>query len=124
MPAVELDGRYQKSVLWVKTGDDAHGEPIVDDPVEIMARWERGTRYARSPEGTTIAVDHMVYVDREITAHSLLWKGLLEDLTGTSVPDGPIFQVEFYEEIPDVDCRAFERIVAVTRFRDSLPTVS
>lgn len=123
MPAVEQDGRYQKTVLWVKTADDRNGEPIVDDPVEIIARWERGTRYAKTPESTTVAVDHVVYVDREITAGSIMWKGPLADIAGTSLPSGPAFEVEYYDEIPDVDCRAFERIVGVIRFRGSLPVV-
>lgn len=121
MPAVEGEGRYHKTVLWVKTGDGPTGEPVVADPIQIMARWEQGRRYGVDPLGRVIMADHVVTVDREIPVGSLLWKGELTNVTGTAVLTPPIFQVQRTDIVPDVDCRAVEHTVGVTRFRNTVP---
>ena len=126
MPHMELSYRRQKAVLWEATGVDDYNEPIVSAPEELDCRWVNKRREMVGNDGTPIAVDATVVVDREIPINSLMWEGSLDDLpAGTSftVADGQIMKVLLCNRTPDIKARVNRYTAGLMRFRDVLPEV-
>jgi len=121
MPAFEKRDLKQKAVLWVYSGRNDYGEPIVKSPVEINVRWEKGMKESVDAEGETIGISDIAIVDRYIPIGSIMWLGALSDL-----PDSPtdLRYVADYKEVPDIKGRNVRRQVALRRYSDQLPTVS
>jgi len=125
MPDIESAWRYQKAVLYMANGYDNYGNPKVDAGIDINVRWEDVTSETVDAKGNTVSIDAVVVVDREIAIGSILWKGRLEDIPGTTgVPDGDLRQVIKYSEIPDTKAQYFRRLVYCMRFKESLPTLA
>lgn len=113
--------RHQKAVYWEFDSYDVNGYPVVDNPVEMDVRWEKGLSVEVTPTINPIAVSDTVWVDREVTVGSMLRQGALADL-----PDTPnnIREVVEYQEIPNVRGRVYERVILLKKFAGTLPTLS
>jgi hypothetical protein len=120
MPAIEVQNLNQKAVLWAASSYDNFGCYQVTSPVEIDCRWEESRKQSASPENTVIAIVATAFVDREIAAGSILWKGSLSDLPTS--PTG-LKEVVDYEEVPDLKGRNVQRTVTLARYNEQLPTV-
>lgn len=123
MPDPETDDRYQAAVLWAKTGVDRHGEVTVAEPEQLLVRWQTGQAEALAPDGTPIALDAKVVLDRRVGIGSLLLLGELDDWYGTgSVGDDvELMQVATYSEVPDLKNRVARRTVGLVKYRGALP---
>lgn len=121
MPRIEKRLLNQKAVLWPRVGTDRNGEPTVGSPLEINVRWEEDFRGSVDSQGTPIAVNGTIDVDRDITAGSILWLGELSDLP-SPVTTG-LMEALTMDRIPDIKGRFFARSVTVKEWRAALPTV-
>jgi hypothetical protein len=123
MPAPERRGRYQKAVLWEKTGRDRYNEPTTAAPVEISVRWENRASQQLDPQGNTIRVDATVIVNQDIAIGSVMWEGELLDFigTGSDGTDTQTMEVVTNNVIPDLKNRARLRTVGLVFYRDTLP---
>ena len=123
MPHPAIKSLPQYAVLWSKTGDDWQGEPKVASPVQIRCRWEYRASQAVNPEGVVISLDAQLFVSQEIPVDSLLFEGVLADLTGTGFTGGgaEIMQVKTVNNISDVKGRVYARRLGLVRYRGSLP---
>ena len=112
-------------MLWEISSRDELGEPTLDAAIEIKVRWVSKKSEALDPQGNTIAIDATVVTVRNIPIGSIMWKGGLDDLAGTSVtPDDDLMQVVTNNETPDLKARATRRTVGLIRFRDALPDLA
>lgn len=125
MPPIEIDGLYHKAVLWVKAGEDADNEPVFDSAVEIDCRWNNTQKEMTAADGTTILIDALVVVDRDIPVGSLLWEGELEDWLGTGSDDNAtstLMEVRTYaKRTKDIRSRYIRRTVGVSKYKDVIP---
>lgn len=119
MPAIELDGRFEKTVLWVFQNAGEFGQPKHSTPVEIMARWDGTTREVKGPGGTPVAIDSELIVDREIPIESLVWKGPLASLPS---PVTNVMQVITTDTTRDVKNRAVHYVASLMRYGNALPS--
>lgn len=103
----------QKAVVWLCHGVyDGNGEPVLDDPIEINARYETSDNSTSGPTSKQINTNGTVFVDREILVDSRVWYGELADLPGTF----DVFTAEKvlnYTAIPDIKGRHTLRRVTV-----------
>lgn len=118
MPPIETAGRHQKAVLWRADGFDAYGNVLLLDAHEIDVRWEEGRKEAVSPDGSPVAIDAYVVVDREVPIGSVLWLGALADLPS---PPTNLKRVEFYLDVPDIKGRISHKTLALMKYSDDLP---
>jgi hypothetical protein len=111
--------------LWERVGNDAYGEPIVSSPIELRVRWEDTDDEMRKPDSTLIRLAATVVVDRKVPIGSIMWKGDLDDWngTGSSTDEIDLMQVEAYLETPDLKNRYLRRVLRLSRFRSTLPTI-
>lgn len=123
MPALETHDRYQDAVLWVRTGQDFHGRPLLADPIDLKVRWVPTKREVQDAHGNTIAIDAVAVVDRNIVVGSLMWLGRIEELPGTepgAIPTDVMYVVTA-PETSDLKNRFVRRTVNLARYSDSLP---
>lgn len=119
MTKIEAEWLNQYAVLWPFVDYDEYGEPRVSSQkVELKVRWEHTAREAISPEGTPMAIDAEVIVDRKIDVGSVMRQGKIDDLPS---PVDSLYRVAQYEEVPDVKGRYFLRRVRLQRLKESLP---
>lgn len=125
-PCVSQPDRHTYVVVWDvdTTGEDDFGQPRVSDtPDEILVRWEQTDREVYDPAGNKIAVDVQLTVNRDVLPGSAVWRGRIDDLTGTDpVPPGDVRRVVSFDKIPDAKGRAFARSCTLARLKNSLPT--
>jgi hypothetical protein len=119
--SIEQDDLFQTALLWVKTGRDRQGQPVVTNtPVEIPCRWLWQRSETVDVDGSVIALDAMVVVDREVTVGSQMWDGTLSDWlgTGSTGNDDEVMRVATFKKTPDIDAIEFRYKVGLKRFRD------
>jgi len=117
---LETHGRKQKAVLWAADGFDDYGEPKVDAAEQIDCRWENVNREVAGPNGTPIAIEAEVVVDKAVAVGSRMWLGELKDYTAADTKLVVVAQ----REIPDVKARHFRRVCLLARASDTLPTLN
>ena len=111
----------QRAVLWAFSRRDRNGEPKVSAAVEIAARWEEDLSQSIQADGSPIAINATVDVDRDIAVGSIMWLGELADLP-VGVSTG-LFEVMGFNKIPDYRGKNFSRSVQIRKWRSSLPTI-
>lgn len=123
MPQMEVSYLPQDAVLWPATGVDDDGEVTVGAPVEIRCRWVYKRMETLDRKGSTIALDALVVVDREVADNSLLWLGKLEDWygTGSAGVGVGLHQMVTYSGTPDLKGRVQRRTLGLKRYKDRLP---
>jgi hypothetical protein len=135
MPPLVRSRLDQTAILWPVSDydpeqprQDADGELLVGEPVEIKVRWvDQRTEAVSFVNGASVAFDSKAIVDRDVTVGSLLWLGSFADWYGTGTGGdsgdlrGKIMQVARYRKTPDAKGRTFRRIVNMIRYRDRLP---
>lgn len=123
MPFHGLQGRRHWAVYWARIGTDRTGQPTTTNvAAEIRCRWDDTVRTVLGPDGNPLAIDATVGgLDRAIPVGSLMWKGRLEDMPGTSqTPAQDVMRVVSYEETPDIRGRNAYREVRLSRTKDVL----
>lgn len=102
----------QKAVYWHHSGDDASGQPLYDDPVELDCRWEDIHELYLDMNGNDQVTNAKVIVDRDLVVQGQLWLGSLEDLTSQEHPteNTGSFSIKKFEKIPDRKGKKFARI--------------
>lgn len=125
MPPPERAMAKQWAVLWEPTGfKDRNGKVLVSTvPSEIRVRWVDKKRNTLDKEGNTIAIDATIVANQEVPENSILWKGKVDDIPGTSlVPEEGLVQVVVANRIPDVKGRVREYELMCMRYNSALPT--
>lgn len=122
MPPVETFERRQKAQYWACSGRDGHGDPTVSAAITLTVRWEWGRQEGIDAQGNTIALDATVFLDREITIGSVMWRGTAAELAAT--PSPTYYIVTDYKETPDLKNRNFRREVSLMRLGNTLPTIA
>ena len=122
MPFEGLRGRTTKAAYWPCVGRDHTGQPVLDaNPTDLSVRWDDAVRTVLGPDGTPIAIDATVIVDRDIPMGSAFWKGSLQDLPGSAQePDRDVFEATTFNNVPDFRGRFAYREVGLIRKRDTL----
>lgn len=123
MPDQETAGLLWKAVLWPLSGFDDQGQPTEGAAVELDARWVQDQREVLAPDGSVVAIDATVIVDRDIRIGSKMWQGSLDDLPGTGtayLPDTDVMEVVTFAKVPDAKGRTYYREVGLKRSRDTL----
>lgn len=123
MPSLETKDRRQAALLFARTGSDDYGEPTVAEPIEIRVRWNTKRTEVQDANGSTIALDAVVVVDRVISIGSRMWLGEEADWYGTGSgtdesQDQEMHVVRTYDEVKDVKARHTRRTVGLSKFRD------
>lgn len=128
MPTLETDRRNQKAVLYNLDPDSAddYGEPRITYVDELRVRWEDRKTQSRDAQNNVISLDALAVVDRYVKPGSLMWKGSVADLPGTSFAGeaDSLMSVVTYEETPDDKGRFKRRVVGLKRYKDTLGTQS
>ena len=127
-PPVEVCDLNGLAILWPFVGYRRNGEVIVGEPVEVPVRWTWGRSSMVTTDGTRVAVDAKVVVDRDIAEDSLMWEGEMVDLSGTGSTGptpGDIMRVSSVSYSPDLryDPRNTRREVGLMYYKGRLPPV-
>lgn len=118
---LETDDLKQFAVFWLASPNvDKWGKKQVRTPKEIPVRWEWGLKLNQVATEASEKMIATVYVDREITIGSILWKGRKANLPSTLTD---LVQVLDYKEIPDIKGLSPRRLVMVGLYSDTLPTI-
>jgi hypothetical protein len=101
----------QKAVYWHHSGDDASGQPLYDDPVEVACRWEDVHELYLGMDGNDQVTNAKVIVDRDMVVQGQLWLGALADLTSQAHPSENLgaFSIKKFEKLPDRKAKKFLR---------------
>lgn len=122
MPSLQSASRRQPAVLWMRTGNDDNGNPVLAAPREIRVRWETADHVTSQQTGTTDAV---VYVGEVITKGSVLWQGKLANLPAPNVATEfgtvQLFEVISYSEVIAVKGPNKTQSVEVMRRSSQIP---
>jgi len=122
MPYMEETDRYQKALLWQRTGYDSEGAALVSAREELTVRWEDHKFERRDALGNITTYDARVHVVKDnIPIGSIMWQGGEDDVVGTGDPDSDLFEVQTYHEVPDIKDRVRRRVVYLLRYHNSLP---
>jgi hypothetical protein len=126
MPLLERMDRYEKAVLWSRTGVDRYNEPVLSTPVEVMVRWVPTNKEAVTPQGETVGLDANVVVDLDVAFGSHLWRGSLDDWYGTGSGDvgGDVMEVKTISSADDIKGRSTRRTLGLSRYKSAAPGVS
>ena len=125
MPSIETAWRYQKAVLWEKTGVNDYGEDVVSStPVEISVRWENKQSDMLDPVGATVRVDAQVVVAQEVAVGSRMWEGSLSEWLGTGSVgvESDVCIVVAIDRVPDIKARKIRRTLGLKLSGDDVPT--
>lgn len=122
MPVLERAMRHQIAVLWAVAGTDNYGNATVYSPVEVQVRWNENQQLQAESQSESEKDSGEVVVDRDIEVGSLMRLGTLADISGDSSPDG-LCRVTSFRGTPDVKGRRSERIVSLSRYKGTLPTI-
>lgn len=125
-PPLEVCDLVHTAVLWEWLGVGANNEGVFAEPVQLDVRWTWGRGSTVNSEGTRVAVDARVVLDREVTEDSLMWEGLLVDLSGTGSTgpqEGDGMRVASYSEGRDFkgDPRNVRREVGLVFYKGRFP---
>jgi len=106
----------QYAVYWPFAGYDDDGDPEVGTAVEIKCRWEEGLREVTGSQEGPIGSSDTVFVDRDLTIDSFLWRGRLADLA-TPTPNRPANQrvIIDFNKTPDLKNRKYTRTVSLLK---------
>lgn len=118
MPAPELSHLYETAVLWPNTGIDRYGQPTLGTPEEIRVRWDDSEKRSLDPQGNRISVDATAIVDRDISVHSEMWLGKLDEWVGTGTgqdDETVVMTVKTFNRTPDVRGRYTARKVGMLK---------
>lgn len=131
MPEPELNDRYQRALIWNKTGEDRYGETLRDDPVEHMVRWEQKRVEMKDEDGNPLVLDGFLHVVTDIPVGSTVWVApdstysALDQWygTGSSTADDEkeIMLVETKNYTPDLRNRVVRRTLGMRRYKATLP---
>lgn len=124
MVDIETMERHDKAIYWAASGKNRYGKITVASPIDLDVRWEYVNREIVGPQGEVVRVDAVVVVDRVILDGSIMWKGSLKDIPGTSeTPTSNIMTVIGFGEIPGIKGRKVRRVVYLQRYSDNMPEV-
>lgn len=123
MPALETHDLRQYMVIWLRTGQDRHGLPVLSQPQEIKCRWLVDLGQSADPQGNTVQSSGKIIVplhEHDVPNGSIVREGRLKDL-----PDEPdrLHSVILVDGIPDIKNRNQRTTLTVMRYSDKLPTV-
>src|SRR5262245_40593704 len=124
MPGLETMDRYQRAVMWERSRINRQGEPVYGNPpIEIFVRWNDKKRLVLQPDGSTIAYDASIVLNRILQIDSVVWLGRLDDLGDpVTPPNSGLFFVKAMDKTPDIKNR-FQRFEAMLmRYKGTLPT--
>jgi hypothetical protein len=120
MPSPEYYDLVEPALLWAKTSSDRYGDPVTSEPVELLVSWGQRRAIMRRPDGSKVAVDAQVAVDREVEVGSKMWLGALSDWLGTGSAgiDDEVMLVVAYEATDDLKSRDTRYVVGLARYKD------
>lgn len=121
MPAMESQDRNQDTVYWAFSAYDDNGEPKVIAAVDISTRWEQVLQESIGEDGTPIATDGTIFVDRDMAIHGILRLGTIATLP--SPVTGGLMEVVGFDKIPDTKGRNYQRTATVRKWKNTMPTV-
>lgn len=127
MPFHGYQGRVDWAVYWARVGTDPYGEPTVSDVAqEVRVRWDDTRRTVSGPDQAPVAVDATASgFTFDPTPGSLMWKGRLGDLPGTSQrPATDVMRVVTVNVTRDVRGRGAYREATLVRSKDVLGTTA
>jgi hypothetical protein len=73
MPILEDDDLDDRCLYWEYAGDGPDGQPVYEEPAELLVDWRVRHRETLAADGTQLAIDAEVTVDRVIPLGSKLW---------------------------------------------------
>lgn len=123
MPAPELDYRFQKAQLWMRTGTDEYSNPLLSGRQELVVRWENKQIEMIGPNAQPIKLDALVQAVITIEVGSIMWEGREENLPENVEDYTNLMEVVAYDYIPDVKGRVVRRTYGLKRYNQTLPTV-
>jgi len=93
----------QTAVYWAHLGDNAQGEPIFDEAVEIRCRWDDTHQEFIDQNGATVVSRAAVMVDRDTPERGRLFLGTLEDLVSQTDPEENYgaYEIRSFNKTPD-----------------------
>lgn len=120
MPSPEDYDVVDPAVLWAKSTTDRYGNVVFSSPVQIDVYWNQRRTMMRAPDGSKVAVDAQVAVDREVEVGSKMWLGELADWygTGSGGQDDEVMEVVAYTDSADLKQIDTRRVVGLARFKD------
>jgi hypothetical protein len=111
-----------KTVLLPATGQsDNYGNPTTGTPEEIDSRWEKGQQTVQQALTSNKLDVATVFLDREVPADSLLWRGTLEEYNGTGSPED-LYKVIQTSVIDDIKGLHTEYRVLAQSTHDNIPS--
>lgn len=122
MPNLESDFLEQKALLWAASATEVNdkGQRKISAAVEMDVRWENMQIEGPDGQGNIVSITAKVVVDRDIAIGSIMWLGTLETVAS---PPVDLKKVVNFSSIPDIKRRNFRRVVSLTRFSNTLPTL-
>lgn len=128
MPALETFDCVDDAVVWLQSGTDVNGAPVVEYPRRLKVRWVDRRSSGGDPQSNRVSYDASIAASAclDIPNDSIVWHGRLGDIPGTADPPTPsadLFQVKTSSHARDVNGRICRREYGLQRFHDSMPTV-
>lgn len=124
--ATQLETRHllQTGVLWLVSGTNAQGMPIVASPVEIKCRWQLSSNLASANLSRHRKLVGSAQVDRTITVGSILKKATLASLGYPLLTEySDLLEVVEYSEVPSIRNRYVVRTVMLSSYPNKLPEI-
>ena len=123
MPSIENHDQRQWAVFWKLKGQDGHGLPVVEKPIQVRCRWLIDDGQQADPQSNTVQSSGKVIVpleETEVIPGSLFRKGKLRD-----VPDPPnnLYSVTFVDGMPNLKATQERVTVSLMRYSNKMPTV-
>lgn len=126
MPPLESMDRHEKAVLWARVGTSPTGGAVVSaTPVELDVRFDDAQTEMLDAHGNNVGLDGAIVTDRIIPNGSILWKGSLDDITGTgsaSYPTSGLLEVKMTTSIKDIKGRNVYYTAGFLKYNDIIPT--
>jgi hypothetical protein len=122
MPSPETFQRKQKMVLWPFLGNDQYGQPVTDEPREILVRWEQTSTQARDAQGKVINIDGKIVVAESIAIGGEAWLGSLESWYGrgsAGQETGLMTITAILEDAKDIKGRKHRRVLGLSRHQNA-----
>lgn len=128
MPQMEVAYLTQDALLWPATGTDDDGNVTIDSATgtPVRVRWVAKRMEALDRKGSTIALDALAVVDRDVPDGSILWLGTQAEWAALS-PAGEsnrLHQAVTIGDVPDLKGRNHRRTLGLMRYGNRLPEVA
>ncbi len=121
MPSQESSHRFEKAVLFPRTGVDGYGKYVVGDAEEIQVRWTVTPSERVDKETNATVISGKCRVNRDVLVGSRIFQGTMDEWlgTGTGANDNMLMDVTVSEKTPDLKARFHSRVLTVMRHMDS-----